>query len=181
MAVVSCAVQAGEADTMAQERKVLVVYYSRTGNTERAAKDVAAALHADLERLVDKKNRRGVWGFLGGGRDAMKQNKTEIEPLQKDPGAYGLVVLGTPVWAGNMTPAIRTYLGMNKGKMKQTAYIITAGSTRAEKIVPLCEEVAGNRPVAYAGFTATELKDDKVYREKLAKFIKVLHNTGPKK
>jgi hypothetical protein len=175
-AVMSCFVYAGEADTMAQGKKVLVVYYSRTGNTERAAKDVAAALKADLEKLIDKKNRKGIGGFIGGGRDAMKKKKTELEPLQKDPALYDLVVLGTPVWAWNITPAIRTYLDTNSDKLKNTAYIITSGSTPAEEIIPSCQELTVSKPVAYAGFTAKELRDEKIYREKLAKFIEELKN-----
>jgi len=155
-------------------KKVLVVYYSKAGNTERVAKDVASALHADIEKLIDKKNRNGLWAFFGAGRDAMKKNRTGLEPLQKDPANYDLVVLGTPVWAGNITPAIRTYLDMNRDKLKNTAYIITSGSTPAEKVIPSCEELAGKKPMAYAGFTAEELKDEKLYREKLAGFIEKL-------
>lgn len=165
---------AGETDTMAQGQKVLVVYYSRTGNTERVARDVASALGADIEKLVDTRNRKGIFGFLGGGRDAMKKNRTELGPLGKDPASYDLVVLGTPVWAGNITPALRTYLAVNKEKLKSIAYIITSGSTPAEKIVPLCEDAAGKKSVAYAGFVEKDLRDEKVYREKLAKFIEAL-------
>jgi flavodoxin len=169
--LLACTAFAGQADTVAKNKKALVVYYSRTGTTERVAKDVAAALGADIEKLIDKKNRKGVWGFFGGGRDAMRKRKTELGPLQKDPAEYDLVVLGTPVWAWNMTPAIRTYLDTNKARLKSTAYIITASGTPAEKIVPLCEEVAGKKCAAYVGFTAPELKDEKIYKEKLAKFV----------
>jgi flavodoxin len=172
--VLSCTVCAGKADTIAKDKKVLVVYYSKTGNTERVAKQVASALHADIEKLIDKKNRNGLWAFFGAGRDAMKKNKTVLEPLQKDPANYDLVVLGTPVWAGNITPAIRTYLDMNKDKLKHTAYIITSGSAPAEKVIPSCEELTGKKCVAYVGFTAQERGDGKVYTEKLEGFIKEL-------
>jgi flavodoxin len=177
----ACAACAGQADTTAREKKVLVVYYSKTGNTERVAKDVASALHADIEKLVDRKNRKGFWAWFGSGRDAMKKIKTELEPLQKDPQNYDLVIAGTPVWAWNITPAIRKYLDMNKDKLKQTAYFVTSGNTPAEKIVPLCEEVTGKKAATYAGFTAKELKDDKIYREKLSKFVEELNKTGTQK
>lgn len=165
---------AGQTDTTAQDKRVLVVYYSKTGNTERVARDVASALGADIEKLIDQRNRYGFWAFFTSGRDAMKKKKTELGPLQKDPADYDLVVLGTPVWARNMTPAIRTYLDMNRAKIKNTAYIVTSGSTPAEKIVPLCEEVTGKKAVTYAGFTGQELRDEKRYKEKLAGFIEEL-------
>lgn len=174
--LLSCTFCAGEADTTAKDKKVLVVYYSKTGNTERVAKDVASALHADIEKVIDKKKRKGFFAFFVSGRDAMKKRKTELGPLQKDPADYDLVVLGTPVWAWNITPAIRTYLDMNKEKLKNTAYFITAGGTPAEKIIPSCEEVTGKKCLAYAGFTAKDLRDEKRYKEKLARFIEELKN-----
>jgi flavodoxin len=164
----------GEENTMTQNKKILIVYYSKTGRTERAAKDVAAALHADIEKLVDQKNRNGFFAFFTSGRDAMKKRKTELGPLQKDPANYDLVVLCTPVWGWNITPAIRTYMDMNKGKFKNTAYLITAGGTTADKVVPFCEEVTGQKPIAYVGFVDKELKDNTIYQEKVAKFIEDL-------
>jgi len=165
---------AGEENKMAQAKKILVVYYSKTGNTERVAKDVASALGADLEKVIDRKDRHGFFAFFTSGRDAQKKRETEIEPPQKNPADYDLVVVGTPVWAWNITPAIRTYLDMQKGKFKNIAYIITAGGTPAEKIIPLCEEVTGIKPMAYAGFVGQELRDEKIYKEKVAKFIEDL-------
>jgi flavodoxin len=179
--ILSGTVYAGQADTTARDKKVLVAYYSKTGNTERVAKDLAAALYADIEKLVDQKNRKGFWAWFGSGRDAMKKRKTELGPLQKDPANYDLVIVGTPVWAWHMTPAVRTYLAMEKGKLKRTAYFVTSGNTPAEKIVPFCEEVTGKKAATYAGFTAKELKDDKIYREKLSKFVEELNKTGTQK
>ena len=37
--------------------KVLVVYYSRTGATRRLAEALAKALQADIEPIIDRKNR----------------------------------------------------------------------------------------------------------------------------
>jgi flavodoxin len=162
---------AGETDTLVKDKKVLVVYYSKTGNTERVAKDVASALHADIEKLVDKKNRNGFWAFFSSGRDAMNKKKTELGPLEKDPANYDLVVLGTPVWSKNLTPAIRTYLDMNRDKLKNTAYIVTSNTAPAEKVIPMCEELTGKKCMAYAGFTAKMLKNGELYRKKLAGFI----------
>jgi flavodoxin len=165
---------AGEENKMAQDKKILIVYYSKNGHTERVAKDVAAAMHADIEKLIDQKNRSGFFAYLTSGRDAQKKRTTELAPLQKDPANYDLVVLCTPVWAWNITPAIRTYMEMNKSKFKSTAYIITAGGTTADKIIPSCEEITGKKPVSYVGFVGKELADDKLYQTKVAGFIEEL-------
>jgi flavodoxin len=163
-----------EGKKMGATKKILVVYYSKTGNTERVAKEVAAALNADLEKVIDRKDRSGIFGFLTGGRDGMKKKMTDIDPPKKNPADYDLVILSTPVWGGDMTPAIRTYVAMNKTNLNAIACIITAGRTRAEKVVPSFAEAAGKRPVAYVGFVSKELKNEAVYKEKLAKFIEEL-------
>ena len=51
--------------------KVLVVYYSRTGNTKFVAEAIAQSLEADIEEIKDKKNRMGVFGFLRCGYEAI--------------------------------------------------------------------------------------------------------------
>lgn len=58
--------------------KTLVVFYSRTGNTKKMAKILAKELHADIDEIVDLKNRKGILGYIFSGRDAMKQLKTKI-------------------------------------------------------------------------------------------------------
>jgi len=142
--------------------KVLVVYTSQGGNTRRVAEDVAALLGADVERVVDKKKRSGFFGFIVSGRDALSKKLTEIEPVQKDPAQYDLVVLGTPVWAGNITPAMRTYLQQYAGRLpKRVALFATAAGSAGDGFFKAFAETANVRPTA----TLTVLK--KHFSEKL--------------
>ena len=151
--------------------RILIAYYSKTGNTERVALELASKLGADIEKIIDKKNRTGILGYLFGGRDAMKKILTEIEPIKNDPVDYDLVILGMPVWGWNMVPALRTYLDANKSKIKTYAFFVTSGNTPAEKMTPYFPEVAQKEPVALAGFSGAELKNTKVYEEKIAEFV----------
>jgi flavodoxin len=158
------------------QKKVLVVYYSRTGNTKRVASDIARVLNADIEQVVDKKDRSGLRGFLIAGKDSIRENLTEIEPVKYDPALYDLVVLGTPVWAGHMTPALRTYITATRTQLKQIAVFTTSGSTKPDKIVQKMESLAGKKAVSSIGFFSADFKEDnKVqYNEKLNSFIPLL-------
>lgn len=137
--------------------KALVVFYSRDGHTRAVAREIAQALGADNEEIVDKKNRKGIIGWLLGGRDATRKLDTEIGPLKCDPAQYDLVVVGTPVWAWNMAPAVRAYLVRNKGKIKSAAFFCTQGGSGGEKTFGCMEELLGMKPKATLELNAKEL------------------------
>jgi flavodoxin len=111
--------------------KTLVVYYTRTGNSKFAAETVAAEVGADVEEVVDLKNRKGRLAFLSAGRDAMQGKLTEIAETKRNPFDYDLVVIVQPVWAGSPTPAIRTYLKKNDLSGKKVALFFTDASDKA--------------------------------------------------
>jgi flavodoxin len=101
--------------------KALVVYYTRTGNTKFIADTIAAKLGADIEEIIDLKNRQGKLNFLPAGRDAMRGKGTQIAETKRTATDYDLIVIGQPVWAGSPTPAIRTYLNKNDLSGKKVA------------------------------------------------------------
>jgi flavodoxin len=152
--------------------KILVVYYSKSGVTERVAKEIAAKMNADIEKIIDKKSRKGLFGWIFGARDAKKKIPTEIVTTEKDPAKYDIVIVGTPIWAWDMVPAVRTYIEQNKSKLKDTAVFTTAGNTKSERIVASMEELTGKRAIASTDFCSKELKDSQIYDTKISAFIK---------
>jgi flavodoxin len=161
---------------MTTQKKALVVCYSRTGNTKKVAEDIASALNADIEVLIDKKDRSGVAGWLKSGKDASQEKLADIEAVKYDPSKYEMVILGTPIWAGNMAPAVRTYITNNKQSFKSISAFTTSGGTKPAKTIEKIETLAGKKTVASSGFFAGEIKskDAKVYQEKLQAFLKGL-------
>ncbi len=151
-------------------KKILIVYYSRTGNTKRVALDLASKLNADIEEIVDKKSRKGFFGYLFGGRDAARKFRTEIAAPANDPAHYDITIVGTPVWAWGMTPAVRTYIERFKDRFGTVAYFVTSGGTNAQKTVTGMERLSGKTAIAYAGFVQKELKDGALYEAKLTGF-----------
>jgi flavodoxin len=101
--------------------KTLVIYYTRTGNAKFMAETIASELGADIEEVIDLKNRQGKIGWLSSGRDATGGKETEIGQTKRTPTNYGLIIIGQPVWAGNLTPAIRTYMSKNDLSGKKVA------------------------------------------------------------
>jgi len=140
--------------------KTLIAYYSRTGTNEEAAKELQRKLGCDIECIIDKTERKGIIGWIFAGRDASQQRKTELGPLEKDPADYDLVVVASPVWAGNVPPATRTYLSENADKFKEIALLsISAGGKGNLKAVEQFKELTGKKLVAELMMKKEEMKD----------------------
>lgn len=127
--------------------KVLVVYYSRTGNTRKVAQAIASRLKAELEELVDLKKRQGFLGYIGAGIDALTHREVPIGPVQKDPGQFDLVVVGTPIWAANPSAAVRTYLSQYGRRIKRIAFFLTMGGQGETKVFDDMQAICGKQPV----------------------------------
>jgi flavodoxin len=155
---------------MPANKKILVVYYSKTGHTEGVANDIARRLGADIERITDLKNRKGLLGFLSAGRDAGKKARTAIGPVEKDPARYDITLIGTPKWAGNISPAIRAYLEKIAKRLGAVAFFATCAGTPLEPVLNDLETLSGKKAVAFLGLTMRELRDERTYQEKLEAF-----------
>ena len=124
--------------------KTLVVYYSRTGKTRFVAEKVASELKADIEEVIDLKNRSGRFGFLRAGYDATRGNETEIGKTYKSPSDFELIVVGTPIWNGRPASAIRAYLKLNDFAGKKVAVFFTSEGMGEEKAVERTEALISN-------------------------------------
>lgn len=153
--------------------RILVVYYSRTDYTRTLAGEIAAALEADVERLHDGCNRLGVWGYLRCTREAIKKRTIEILPPAYDPSGYDLVVLGTPVWAGNMSSPLRSYIVAQKAQLPQVALFCTQGGSGAQKVFRDMAELCGKAPVASLALTDRQI-DGRAYSRELEGFVKAV-------
>ena len=140
--------------------KVLVAYYSRTGRTRTIAQTIAKRLGADLDDIVDHKKRTGLLGWLRAGRDAGNRRLTQIT-AKRNPASYEMVVLGSPIWFRNMTPAIRTYLTNHKLAGKRVAFFFTSSGNKIEQAVTDMRDLTkGATVLAILGLTAKEVQNE---------------------
>jgi flavodoxin len=152
-------------------QKILVAYYSKTGNTKKIAELLASELKADIDEIIDFTPRSGFFNYFRSGRDAMKKRLTKIKALN-DSSKYDLVIIGTPVWGWNMCPAVRTYILENKAKMKKVAFFSTSGGTNVKETFGDMEKEAG-APIAMLSIIEKELNMNN-YADKLKEFCEAV-------
>jgi len=149
--------------------RVLVVYYSRTGNTGRIARSISAALGADSMEIGDPVDRGGITGYLRSALEALLGASTEIEPPKRAAAGYDLVVIGTPVWVSAVSSPVRTYLWMERDRLPRVAFFLTHGGSGSGRVLGQMAALAGKRPVAQLVVRENDLGSG-AYREKVAAF-----------
>lgn len=156
-----------------QGGKILVVYYSQGAATTRVAEDLAALSGADIERVVETKPRRmNFLGFMNAGRQASFHAPSRIEEPAREPSAYDAVAVLTPVWSWNLSPPMRAWLRLMKGKLPgRVVFATISGDTKPDKIVAAMEKESGAKAKAFAGFSERDfLPENRAgYVEKVAR------------
>jgi flavodoxin len=134
--------------------RILLVYYSRTGNTRHLAEAIAGELRCDIEEIHDTRARLGFIEFLRSCVEALRGHHAEIEAVEHDPKAYDLIVIGTPVWAGSVSTPIRAYLAAHAGSFPDAAFFCMLGHQGSSGAFLEMQKLVGKPPLACCVVTA---------------------------
>jgi flavodoxin len=119
------------------EQKTLIIYFSQTGNTKAVCEALQKAIGADIVEVTDVT------------KETEKAKEiTVIEPKTIDLTKYSSIILGSPIWAVQLAPAIQAVLQNNDFKGKKVALVTTTNTLVPEKF---CENT--KKLVVQAGGT----------------------------
>lgn len=141
-------------------KKILVVYYSRSGITKKVVQLISKSLNCDMEEIEDTKNRRGIWGFIVSGKDGLFQKETRIKNTTNKPSEYDLVIICTPIWAGNMSCGVRTYINQNKEQLNNVAFVATSGGGDSSKALESMSNLCGKEALDTLSLRDKEVKNN---------------------
>jgi flavodoxin len=128
--------------------KILVVYFSRDGHTERMAKAIARRCDADVEQI---REAAGGDSWLRGWRScwqAMTHANPPIVRPTRNPARYELVIIGAPVGRLGIAPPVRTYVEMCRERFSQVAFFCAEGGTVGQRGFAELGRLCGQQPVA---------------------------------
>lgn len=110
--------------------KTAIVYYSMSGNTKFAAEKIAEKINADIIRIEPVKAYpdQGAEKFIWGGKSAIMREKPQLQPYEFKAEQYDRIIIGTPVWASNFAPPIRTFIHENKNIAEKNLAVFTCFS-----------------------------------------------------
>lgn len=112
-------------------KKVLVVYFSHTGNTETVANFIHEAVGGDIVKLETEEPYTDNYNELLDIAQNEKNEKarpllsTQIDNIED----YGTIFLGYPIWWGDMPMALYTFLDKYDLSGKTIAPFTTSGGS----------------------------------------------------
>lgn len=134
--------------------KSIVIYYSFEGNTKLIANIVTDAVGADLLRLqlANELKSKSFIKYFWGGKEVFMTKTPKLLPYYFDADAYDLIFIGTPVWAWNFAPALRTFMDTEKIKNKKIALFCCHGGGKGKIFQRLESALEGNEIIGAIDF-----------------------------
>ena len=117
--------------------KMLVLYYSQTGNTKAVAQEIVNKLGADIEEItmVDPYDPDFQATIDRCKKDQEQGVLPEIQPVKADIANYDVIFLGYPVWFGTYAPPVTSFLNNADFSGKKIVPFCTFGSGGLESSV----------------------------------------------
>lgn len=115
--------------------KTIVVYFSLEGNSQYVAKKISECIGSDTLKLEPVKDypKGTVSKFLCGGKSVLFGEAPKLIKYKFSAIEYDAIIIGTPIWAGNFAPPIKTFLKENNLSNKKIALYACYGGSGADK------------------------------------------------
>lgn len=116
--------------TQSQKGKILVLYYSQTGTTQKVAEEICRQTGADIARIEAlEPYGEDYQATIERWRKEKEEGvKVEIEPLTVNLEEYETIFLGFPIWGGTVASPMATFLSDYSLAGKKVVTFATFGS-----------------------------------------------------
>lgn len=140
--------------------RILVTYYSHSGNTAKLAHQIALRLGAEEEPILERNKTKGVRDIISGALGAALGTTSRLASAENDPADFDLVLVGTPVWSFGPAPAVNAYLDAHAKGYARVAWFCTLGHAGDSATFARMTRRSGKQPVACVSVTENELGTD---------------------
>jgi len=125
-------------------KKVLILYYSFEGNTEKIASYLSEKMDADIEKVspIKEIKAKSFIKYIIGSFLSISKNKPKLNPLKFNPNDYDTIIIGSPIWAGRISPTIFSLLKSDiiKDKKVGVFYTYSGENKKTDNLIIDCVE-----------------------------------------
>lgn len=112
----------------------LVVFFSRSGNTELMARKIAEIKHAAVVPIQSDRDHIGFTGWIESLQDA-RETASEITPGKIDVSKYDTIYIGSPIWLYSPAPQIFEFARKNDFSGKRVVLFNSMNSKFDQKYI----------------------------------------------
>ena len=113
--------------------KISIVYFSLSGRTKLLSEHIAQYLESEnLDADIFRLETKETGGFIKNCMDAFRKKQVQLESVPQLAGCE-LLFLGSPVWAFDIAPAMRSFLANAALDGKKVFLFTTYGSGKGKE------------------------------------------------
>lgn len=156
--------------------RTALIYYSLDGHTHFVAQKISKQLDCPKIRLHLKKEFSKTNKFLQyfwAGKSAAFKNKPPLANKEMDLSLYDTLIIATPVWAGNISSPVRSFLCSYAIEGKQVYLVATNSGGPFEKCFATMRKLLPKSTVQKEiGFIKMDKDTYSTHKEKLETLCK---------
>lgn len=156
-------------------KKILVAFYSYSGNTKDVATEIKNQTGADLFEIETVKPYPTIYNSLTkqAKEEIQEGFKPEIKKTVQNIREYDVIFVGSPSWWSTIAPPVATFLSRHDLSGKTVIPFVTHGGTglgrNSEDTAKLCPEAMVQKGAAFWGRNAKNSQED------ISKWLKSLN------
>lgn len=118
-------------NTTKDSEKILVVYYSRSGNTKQIAEYIKEKVGADILKIETVKTYPINYDEMldYAKKEQSNGERPELKTININIEEYDTIFLGYPIWWGEIATPVYTFLDQYDLSEKKIAPFVTSGSS----------------------------------------------------
>ena len=152
--------------------KVLIVYYSFSGNTLQAANEIKEITGGDIFEIVPDFDYNRPDLEQVGKKQVADNYKPKLKTSIENIASYDTVFVGSPVWWFSAAPPVMSFLSEYDLSNKTVIPFWTYHSADGDIFNQFKEACSNSVVIGGGGFTSAEAKNPKVLKEKVGQWLK---------
>ena len=166
--VIGCAKEATTSEAVKENikasnenKKILVVYHSDTGTTEKVAKLIQEKLGADIMKIepenpYDTSNLNALKSLVT--KQQSNREKIAIKNVTKNIDDYDVIIFGTPAWFSQISPPMITYIDSQNFSNKTVSIFTTYDGVYGDVLTDFSKNMKAKDIKQGIAFSGREVK-----------------------
>jgi flavodoxin len=156
---------------LSADKRILICWFSRSGNTKRVVDTLQPFLRADLFQIKVAADYNGVTGLFRSLWHCLRRTRPALTTPPPDFSKYDVVVVASPVWGWNVSPPVASFLAACDFAGKPVVPLGTCQSNMGKYVENMGASLRNGRLIRKAGFTAVEKETEQSLTSKVMSWV----------